>query len=248
MSKINKLEQMKREVTLIEKNKIEKNKIEKNKKEDSSDISSYDSDDDNLTNEDIQKEARQNYVQTELLERITKYLKIDNAIKEKQKELREYMKSMKTQKQDMEKYIIGYLTEVKEEYIKIDGEGKLTKTISTSKGAIKVENIKVSIMEGLQKQNIKLNEKQYHDLIGSILTSVEDKRPKTNKTYIKRTQVKKQESDTTENKKQDKTKQDKTKQDKTKQDKTKQIKSKQIKSKELKEEYDSSDEELPKYY
>ena len=128
MSKINKIEQMKREVTLIEKNKIEKNKIEKNKieknkieknkKEDSSDISSYDSDDDNLTNEDIQKEARQKYVQTELLERITKYLKIDNAIKEKQKELREYMKSMKTQKQDMEKYIIGYLTEVKEEYIK----------------------------------------------------------------------------------------------------------------------------------
>ncbi len=169
-------------------------KIKKKKeRRDSSDISSYDSDDDNITNEDIQKEARSNYVQNELLERITKYLKIDNAIKEKQKEIREYVKAMKLQKEDMEKYIIGYLNEVNEDFIKIDGEGKLTKTISTSKGAIKTDNIKASVAAGLKKENIMMDEKKFNELIGSILNMVEDNRPKKQKTYIKRTQVKKKE-------------------------------------------------------
>ena len=179
---MNKVEQMKREVT-----KISKMKKDKKIKKDSSDISSYDSNDDNLTNEDIQKEARETYMQTELLERITKYLKIDNNIKEKRKELQEFMKAAKKQKDDMEKYIIGYLTEVQEEYIKIDGEGKLTKTISVRKGAIKPDNIKEAVKKGLMKENINLNEKKFNEVLSSILNIVEDNRPQTQKTYIKRT-------------------------------------------------------------
>ncbi len=198
-------------------------KIKKKKeRRDSSDISSYDSDDDNITNEDIQKEARSNYVQNELLERITKYLKIDNAIKEKQKEIREYVKAMKLQKEDMEKYIIGYLNEVNEDFIKIDGEGKLTKTISTSKGAIKTDNIKASVAAGLKKENIMMDEKKFNELIGSILNMVEDNRPKKQRTYIKRTQVKK--------------KDEKNNDEKEKKPKVK----KQIQP-------EDSDEELPKY-
>jgi hypothetical protein len=201
-------------------------KIKKKKeRRDSSDISSYDSDDDNITNEDIQKEARSNYVQNELLERITKYLKIDNTIKEKQKEIREYVKAMKTQKEDMEKYIIGYLNEVNEDFIKIEGEGKLTKTITTSKGAIKTDNIKSSVAAGLKKENITLDEKKFNELIGSILNMVEDNRPKKQRTYIKRTQVKKKED-----------KNEKNNDEKEKKPKVK----KQIQPAD-------SDEELPKY-
>ena len=182
---MDKVEQMKREVTKI--SKINKIKKEKKIKKDSSDISSYDSNDDNLTNEDIQKEARETYMQTELLERITKYLRIDNNIKEKRKDLQEFMKAAKKQKDDMEKYIIGYLTEVQEEYIKIDGEGKLTKTISVRKGAIKADNIKEAVKKGLMKENINLNEKKFNEVLSSILNIVEDNRPQTQKTYIKRT-------------------------------------------------------------
>ena len=182
---MDKVEQMKREVTKI--SKINKIKKEKKIKKDSSDISSYDSNDDNLTNEDIQKEARETYMQTELLERITKYLRIDNDIKEKRKDLQEFMKAAKKQKDDMEKYIIGYLTEVQEEYIKIDGEGKLTKTISVRKGAIKTDNIKEAVKKGLLKENINLNEKKFNEVLSSILNIVEDNRPQTQKTYIKRT-------------------------------------------------------------
>ncbi len=179
---MNKVEQTNRQIT-----KISKSKKEKKVKKDSSDISSYDSDDDNLTNEDIQKEAREAYVQTELLERITKYLRIDNNIKEKRKELQEYMKAAKKQKEEMEKYIIGYLNEVQEEYIKINGEGKLTKTVSIRKGAIKTDNIKEAVKKGLIKENINLNEKKIDEVLSSILNLVEENRKQTEKTYIKRT-------------------------------------------------------------
>mgnify|MGYP003346210335 CR=1 FL=1 len=44
------------------------------------------------------------------------YLKIDSKIKEKQKEVRECMRVMKEQKNDMEKYIIKYLFIVEQQF------------------------------------------------------------------------------------------------------------------------------------
>ena len=155
---------------------------------DSSDISSMDEDDiDMLTNQDIEKNATNTFVQNELLDRITKYLKIDSKIKEKQKEVREYMRVMKEQKDSMEKYIIKYLEDVNEEYIKIDGEGKLVRTETITRGVINNENIKTSVGNGLKKQNINLDDKTFMNLIQTILEQVETNRPKKTRTYIKRT-------------------------------------------------------------
>ncbi len=170
-------------------------------KQDSSDISSYDSDNDNMTNADIQKKAKQTYMQTELFERITKYVKIDNTIKEKQKELREFTQTLKKQKEEMEKYILAYLTEVEQEYVKIDGDGKLTKSISVRKGAIKPEIVKKSVLLGLKKENINLDENRFNDIIHSILNIVDENRPKTTKTYIKRTYERKKKDNKEQSKK-----------------------------------------------
>lgn len=159
---------------------------------DSSDISSMDEDDiDMLTNQDIDKKATNSFVQNELLERITKYLKIDGKIKEKQKEVREYMKTMKEQKESMEKYIIKYLEDVNEEYIKIDGQGKLVRTQTVTRGAINNENIKTSVVSGLNKENIKLDDKTFMSLIQTILEHVETNRPKKTRTFIKHAMEKK---------------------------------------------------------
>ena len=93
--------------------------IMKKAKKDSSDISSYDSDDEkkinNMTDDDIKSQATQNYVETELVEKITKYFHIDETIKDKQREMREMMKELKKQKDTIEKYIIGYLENIEEE-------------------------------------------------------------------------------------------------------------------------------------
>jgi hypothetical protein len=160
---------------------------------DSSDISSYDENDENencidaLTNDDISKQAKEKYVETELFEKITKYLKIDTVIKTKQKEVREYMKVMKTQKEDMEKYILSYLTDTNEDFIKIDGHGKLIKTTSKSKGSINIDNIKSSIVEGLKKDNTIKDDERILALLNSILGTIDTNRPVKTRTYIKRT-------------------------------------------------------------
>ena len=78
-NKVQKMKSILKHNEQINNNNIKKDKIKV--KQDSSDISSYDSDDDNMTNADIQKKARETYMQTELFERITKYVKIDNTIK-----------------------------------------------------------------------------------------------------------------------------------------------------------------------
>jgi hypothetical protein len=204
---------------------------------DSSDISSMDEDDiDMLTNQDIQRKATNSFVQNELLDRITKYLKIDSKIKEKQKEVREYMKTMKEQKDSMEKYIIKYLEDVNEEYIKIDGQGKLVRTQTITRGVINNENIKTSVGNGLKKQNINLDDKTFMNLIQTILEQVETNRPKKTKTYIKRTK------ETKKDKKQTKEYKEETKDD-TKEYKkeTKETKKKHNKTEE------ESDDDIPKY-
>ena len=128
--------------------------ILKKTKKDSSDISSYNSDDENninnITDEDIKSKASQNYVETELVERITKYFQIDEFIKDKQKEMRDAMKQLKKEKDNMEKYIIGYLEHIKEEYVQIDGKGRLVRKVNISKGAINTNNISQSLLVGLK--------------------------------------------------------------------------------------------------
>ncbi len=199
-----KIQKMKSILRNNNQNKNQNNNKSKDKikvKQDSSDISSYDSDNDNMTNADIQKKAKQTYMQTELFERITKYVKIDNTIKEKQKELREFTQTLKKQKEEMEKYILAYLTEVEQEYVKIDGDGKLTKSISVRKGAIKPEIVKKSVLLGLKKENINLDENRFNDIIHSILNIVDENRPKTTKTYIKRTYERKKKDNKEQSKK-----------------------------------------------
>jgi DNA-binding phage protein len=92
---------------------------------------------------------------------------------------------MKTQKEDMEKYIISYLETINEEYVNIDGTAKLTKTISKSKGAINYDNIKLSVVDSLKKQNI--NEEKINGVLGDVLETIEKNRPVKTRTYIKRT-------------------------------------------------------------
>jgi hypothetical protein len=156
---------------------------------DSSDISSYDENEDyeNMTSEQISQKGKEKFFKTELMEKIVKYIKIDDSIKEKQKEIRQQVKCLKTQKSDMEKYIIAYLENINEEFVNIEGTAKLTKTVSTSKGAIKPDNIKTSVIDSIKKQNIKIDENKINNLLEDVLVFVDKNRPTKTKTYIKRT-------------------------------------------------------------
>jgi hypothetical protein len=159
-------------------------------KKDSSDISSYDSEEENvihnMTDEDIKSKASQNYVETELVEKITKYFQMDELIKEKQREARDMMKELKKQKNNIETYIIGYLEEINEEYVQINGKGRLVRKISVTKGAINTDNITKSLQTGLKKTNINIDDEELNILLNNLLSSIDDNRPKKERKYIKR--------------------------------------------------------------
>lgn len=154
---------------------------------DSSDVSSYDEDYDNMTSDQISQKGQEKFFKSELMEKIVKYIKIDDSIKEKQRELREQTKCLKTQKTDMEKYILSYLENINEDFVNIQGTAKLTRTTTISKGAIKPDNIKLSIIDGLKLQKINLDEKKITEILESVMESVDKNRPTKTKTYIKRT-------------------------------------------------------------
>ncbi len=169
---------------------IKKNDTSDKKKKtdyDSSDVSSYDEDYDNMTSDQISQRGQEKFFKSELMEKIIKYIKIDDSIKEKQRELREQTKCLKTQKSDMEKYILSYLENIKEDYVNIQGTAKLTRTTTVSKGAIKPDNIKVSVIDGLKQQKINLDEKKINEVLESVMESIDKNRPTKTKTYIKRT-------------------------------------------------------------
>jgi hypothetical protein len=175
------------------------NKNNKNIDNDSSDISSYNEDNENNENnedyenmslDEASQHGKEKFFKTELMEKIVKYIKIDDTIKQKQKELQLQVKALKTQKTDMEKYIITYLEAIKEDFVNIEGTGKLIKTTSTTKGAIKIDNIKTSVVNGIRKQNINIDERKLSDLLESVMVSVEQNRPVKTRTYIKRTKGK----------------------------------------------------------
>jgi len=69
----------------------------------------------NNSNEEMNEE----YIQTVVLERVIKYIKLDDLIKEKQNEHKKEMKAIKDAKEHLEKFLITYLDKIDEEYIQV---------------------------------------------------------------------------------------------------------------------------------
>ena len=150
---------------------------------DSSEVSSIDEyDDDDM----ISQKATDDYIKTELLEKIMKYFFIDTSIKEKQKEIREEMKALKDQKIEMENFILRYLESIEEEFVEINGHGKLIKKTRVTKGAIKVDFIKNAVSDKLKEKGLFRNENDLNTFVETILGSIDEKRPTTSKTFIQR--------------------------------------------------------------
>jgi hypothetical protein len=173
-----------------------KNKIDKIDKydNDSSDVSSYNENYENINYEnmnhdEISQKSKNKFVNAFIGEQVVKYFKIDDSIKTKKKEIRIEIKHLEVQKKQMEKYIIDHLNSINEDYVTTP-MGKLTKTTSKTKGVIKLDNIKTSVINSIKKQNINVDEKKIIVLLDDILNSVEESRAIKERTFIKRTKGK----------------------------------------------------------
>lgn len=116
-------------------------------------------------------------------ENVIKYVKIDNDIGEREKEV----KALKKAKKDAEEYIIEYMTGIDESTIDITN-GKLRINKTQNKTSINEDLIKLSVNHKLQDLiDGNITKDEYVD---SVLSTI-DNRPKKTRTYLKRTRNKK---------------------------------------------------------
>ena len=107
---------------------------------------------------------------------VKEFTRIDDLIKQKQKEVR----NLRNQKKPHEEYILNNLEQMDENIIEIS-DGKLIK----NKSQIKAPITNTIIREAL---NTKLNDEQK---INEIMEQMMELRPKTERKYLKRTQIRK---------------------------------------------------------
>jgi hypothetical protein len=165
-------------------------------KKDSSDVSDIDdnvilSDAFAYDNNIIEKEAEIEYIQTVVLDRVVKYIKIDDIIKQKQQEHKKEMKTIKDHKDKLEQFLIEYLDKIDQEYIQVGDKGTLTKTETRTKSAIKMEDISISLIEGFKKHKIYDDDTEIRRIVEEFVNTIENRREVKVRKYLKRTKTQK---------------------------------------------------------
>lgn len=123
---------------------------------------------------------------TKFLENVIKYLQVDDTIKEIQGELGEKIKNLKDTKGELEGYIIRYLDRKGKDHIDVKDKCKLIKETKDNKSAIKPENIREGILEGLKDAKLIEQEAETLKLINNIMDSIDNKRAITKRTTLRR--------------------------------------------------------------
>lgn len=157
---------------------------------DSSDISDYDENesisdafkyDDNKNKSEDDEE----FVKTVVVERVVKYLKLDDVIKEKQAEHRKEMKVIKDAKDQLESFLIEYLDKINQDYIECKGS-QLIRTETQTKAPPKMEDISVSLIDGFRKHEIYEDDDEIKRVVKDFMELIEERREVKTRKYIKR--------------------------------------------------------------
>lgn len=152
---------------------------------------SDDNGDNDNNNDNNGKDIENSDKKSVFLENVIKYLETDNIIYKKKQKYNEEIKVLKEDKTCLEDLILKYLNEINDDCIEIKGEGKLTKTISEKKSAVKNENIHEAISEIVKKEKLVEKDEDIVKLINNIMETIDSKRVVTRKEYLKRTREKK---------------------------------------------------------
>ena len=146
---------------------------------------------DTKQSQEIDEKAEQNYIQTVVLDKVIKYVKLDDVIKKKQQEHKKELKAIKETKEKIELFLINYLDKINEEYIQLGGASTLIKTEVKTKTALKIEDIALCLNEGFKKHNIGSDDVAVKAIIDDFIGSIESKRATKTRKYLKRTNGKK---------------------------------------------------------
>lgn len=141
-------------------------------------------------NEEINP-AENTVIEDSFLEKIIKYVKIDNLIRKETVEYKEKINTLKEDKTEMEKYILRYLDTADQKVIQIADSGKLTKYESVRKSGLNKDIIKQSIIDQIKKEKLLNDDAKLNALAELTCQLMESKREVTTKTVLKRTFEKK---------------------------------------------------------
>jgi hypothetical protein len=172
----NDLKSTKNPVVINNNDNLSKNKDNSSKNKDTNKKNRFideisDSEDDD--NENNNEEDNGNYeLKDEFREKVVSYVKSDDKIRELQKLIKEQQKL----KKDSEEAILRHLERLGESMINISG-GKIRKNQYESKGALKKEFIKDSILDKIKDPKV----------VEDILAKIEDKRENKINISLKRT-------------------------------------------------------------
>lgn len=146
---------------------------------------------DNLSDDTISKYAEKKALQNEFYEKVIKFVETDDLIRNETAVYREKMRTLKEDKKDLEQHILISLDRLDEEFVSIRGKGKLIKSQSITKGALKKELIEEAFNEGAKENGIFQNDDKKKFFIDKVIGLIDEKRPTKVRTYIRRTREKK---------------------------------------------------------
>jgi hypothetical protein len=174
-----------KKLTLIDKIKNQEVIENKYKNEDLSDIEK--DEDEDTYSKMSEKDYQQNIINNDLKQKIITYIKIDDAIKKKQEEI----KNFKQMKKPCEEAIISYLELNNEDAFNLNSGDRIIKNKVEHKAPIKLDIIKGAIKEELFKENMVETEERCENILNEILDLIDKKRPTKTKITIRRSVPKK---------------------------------------------------------
>ena len=121
------------------------------------------------------------------MERVIKYIKLDDVIKEKQNEHKKEMKTLKDTKDQLEQFLISFLDKINEEYIQLGNKSTLIKTEVNTKAAPKMEDISVCLIDGFRKYEIYEDDEEIKRVVKDFIKIIDDKREIKTRKFLKRT-------------------------------------------------------------
>jgi hypothetical protein len=140
-------------------------------------------------NKEENKEEK--FGKVEFFEKVNKYLQYDDVIKESMIEHRKEINELKSQKKNLELYLLDYLESVNNDIINVGESDKLVKVERQKKAPLNKEIIKCAIIDDLKERGIIKNEKEGEDTIERMFESMENKRAIKNIVQLKRKKIKK---------------------------------------------------------
>ena len=133
-----------------------------------------------------QDQHKQKMITDDLKQKIITYIKLDDAIKKYQDEIKKF----KDMRKPCEEAIINHLEGMNEDAFNLNSGDRIIKNKIESKAPINIDIIKDSIKEELVRENIVDSVERCDKVINDILEILDKKRPVKTKVTIRRTKPK----------------------------------------------------------